>query len=259
MVSFPASLAGFIDRVETSKKTLLVVNRTEPVQFVNLLEQGVEDQPVSVVDRYFPDGVDDLVCLVEDGDVIATSPLAELESSYLLVNADRYRTGTAQIESGSFPDVLTGLDEVEFSLQGYPQSSKEKLLLILISRFIEFRALDCGAGRLRSTFQRLSRLDDEYGTRTVYDWVADTGVDTHVYGINDDPEVVDQLGVVVHAGDHEEYNRSWTVVFVPPEADDSVDHAALVAIETGPNVWRGFWTYDPSRAERIDAYLRENF
>jgi hypothetical protein len=272
MSSLPSSLDVFIDQAGTSAKTLLVVNRTEPVQFVELLERGVGNQPVDVVDRYFPEGVEDLVCLVDDGQVVATSPLSELENAYLLVNADRYRTGTRQIESGSFPDVLTGLDGIEFTLQGYPESSKEKLLLVLISRFIEFRALRHAEGALRTTFQHLSRLDDEYGTRTVYEWLAEADVATHVYGVNDDPEMADEVGVTVHAGDNEEYHHSWTVVFNPDgggidtadsagtsDDDTAAGHAALVAVETGPNVWRGFWTYDPDRVRSVDEYLQRNF
>jgi len=40
---------------------------------------------------------------------VRSSPsFSALEDAFLLINADRYRTGTAQIEAGPFPDVLTG-------------------------------------------------------------------------------------------------------------------------------------------------------
>lgn len=259
----PESVEGFLDGMETSEKTLLVLNRTEPEPLINLFERGLDDQPVSVADRQLTDGVDDLVCLLDDGEVVATSPLERLQEAYLLVNADRYRTGTRQIEVGSFPDVLTGLDGVEFSVRGYPGSAKEKLLLVLISRFIEFRALQHGAGTLRSTFQRLSRLDDEFGTRRVYDWLVEAGVDTHVYGVNDDPETVADLGVTAHAGSDDDYRRSWVVCFRPSGRDDprgeDAEHVALIASEIDSNVWRGAWTYDPGLVARVDAYLRETF
>ena len=257
----PDSVDGFLDRVDTSEKTLLVVNRTRAEEILNLLERGIDEQAVSIVDRHFPDGTEDLVCLVDDGELTATSSLESLEKAYLLVNADRYRTGTRQIETGSFPDVLTGLDGIEFTVRGYPESIKEKLLLILISRFIEFRALQEGTGTLRTTFQYLSRLDDEYGTRRVYEWLADTDVTTHVYGVDDDPSAVEDLGVTVHAGDHEEYHRPWVVVFTPDQSDNgsSTSHAALVAVETRPNLWRGVWTYDPALVEDVEAYVRLRF
>lgn len=256
----PHSLEEFIDRAPPSEKSLLLFNRTRAEPVVNLLERGLADQPVPVAERQLPEGQEDLVCLLEDGEVVATSPLSHLEEAYLLVNADRYRTGTRQIESGSFPDVLTGLADVEFTVRGYPASAKEKLLLILLSRFIERRALEAGAGTLRSTFQRLSRLDDEYGTRTIYEWLAESDVDTHVYGVHDDPEVVADMDVTVHAGRDDHYRRSWVVVFRPHADDSGADgHAALVAVQTDSNRWRGTWTFDPARVTRIEDYVSCRF
>lgn len=257
--SLPNSLAGFIDEVETSKKTLLFLNRTEPKSLVNLLRRGLGDQPVTITERQIPEGTQDIVCLIDEGEVVAMTPISHLMDAYLLINSDRYRTGTRQIESESFPDVLTGLDEVEFTLRGYPKSAKKKLLLILISRFIEFQAFSHGRGTLRATFQYLSRLDDELGTRTVYEWLADSNVDTHVYGVNDAPEMVTDIGVTVHSGSHEEYRRSWVVVFTPPQDDTTDGQVALVAIETGRNVWRGMWTYEPERVSRVNEYVTHFF
>lgn len=132
-------------------------------------------------------------------------------------------------------------------------------MLILISRFIEFQALSHGRGTLRATFQYLSRLDDELGTRTVYEWLSDSNVDTRVYGVNDAAEVASDLDITVHSGTQEEYRRSWVVVFTPPQNNTTDGHAALVAVETGNNVWRGMWTYDPARVSRVNAYVTRFF
>jgi len=269
----PDSLSGFIDETaDTQEKTLLLLNRTGPEPLVNLLEQAFENQSVEIKDRHIPEGDTDQVCLIEDGAVTATSSMSKLSETFLLVNADRYRTasGTDRSPTGSFPNVLTGLDDIAFTVRGYPESNKEKLLLILISRFIEERALVCGRGEFHSTFQRLSRLDDEFGTRRMYDWLGDSDVETHVYGVRDDPAVVDDLDVIVHAGTTNEYRRSWVVVFTPASevgdacgeeiaAADACNPVALVALEIGPNVWRSMWTYDRDRVERIRAYIRERF
>jgi hypothetical protein len=255
----PKSVAGFIDELATSEKTLMLLNRTEPEPLVNLLRRGLDDQPVTIAERQIPEGTQNMVCLIDGGEVVALTPLARLEEAYLLVNADRYRTGTQQIERESFPDVLTGLNEVEFTVRGYPTSAKEKLTLILISRFIEFQALSHGRGTLRTTFQYLSRLDDELGTRTVYEWLADSNVDTHVYGVNDAPEMVSEIGITAHSGTRQEYRRSWVVVFTPPQDETTDEHAALVAVETGPNLWRGMWTYDPAHVSRVNEYLTRFF
>lgn len=261
MGDLPPTVDGFIDALPSSEKTLLLINRRGPTPLVDLLERAFDGQPVAIADKHLPEGTADMVCLVDGGEVVATTSMRALEEAFLLVNVDRYRTGTRQLELGTFPDVLTGLDEVEFTLRGFPDSNKEKLLLVVISRFIEARALAAGAGELHTTFQRLSRLDDEYGTRTVYEWLAESDVETHLYGVRDDPTVVDGLDVHVHEGQSEEYRRSWVVVFTPPEQESSSanGHVALVAVETGPNVWRGIWTYDPVHVTRINAYMNQRF
>ena len=255
--SLPSNLSTFIDEIESKRKTLLLLNRTEPQPLVNLLDRAFEDQSIQIAERHVPEGEDNLVCLIEDGKVTATTQFSVLSEAFLLVNADRYRTGTTQSEMGDFPAVLTGLDDIEFTVRGYPMSNKEKLLLILISRFIEDQALACGSGEIHSTFQQLSRLDDEYGTKTMYEWLGNSEVNTHVYGVRDDPDAVDELEVTVHDGTTDEYRHSWVVLFKPDTAD--CQHVALVAIETAPNVWRSMWTYDPDRVERIHEYMLENF
>jgi hypothetical protein len=259
----PESLAGFIDEAAPSEQSLLLVNRSGPKPLADILTGAFTNQPVAVADRHVPEGATDLVCLIDDGEVVATSPFDRLRDTFLLVNVDRYRTGSRPVDTGRFPDVLTGLTETEFTVAGFPVSNKEKLLLVVISRFIEHLALTVGGGRLDSTFQRLSRLDDEYGTREMYELLADSVVGTHVYGRADDPTAAADMDVVVHSSDTEPYRRSWVVAFSPDESADAdaVDftHAALVARETGPNVWRGVWSYDAARVERVQAYVDENF
>ncbi|WP_338418625.1 hypothetical protein [Haloplanus aerogenes] len=106
---------------------------------------------------------------------------------------------------------------------------------------------------MRSTFQRLSRLEDEFGTRTVYERLAGWTIDVHVYGVPDsNPE---KLDVTVHRGTSDEYRSSWCVVFQPP--DDG--GAALLANQQEPNRWRGFWTYDPETVTQVDGYLDRSF
>ena len=254
-----AALSDAIDAADTAEKTLLLVNLTDAAAGpqVSLLDRVFDAEAVSIDKRQRPGAVSDLVCLVEGDEVVATSSWDELKRAFLLVNTDRYRTGTKQIETGSFPDVLTGLDEVEFSVRGYPASNKEKLLLVVISRFIEFQALSVGAGTFDASFQFLSRLDDEHGTRQVYEWLADSPVDAHVYGVADDPSVAETLDLTVHANANPELRRLWFVVFRPPEPTG--DHVALIAEETGPNVWRGLWTYDADRVRRVQSYVRSTF
>lgn len=171
------------------------------------------------------------------------------------MNADLYRTGTSGVDKYEAPDILTALDEMVFSLRGFPQSNKEKLLLIVMSRFIENRALTTNEGRLDVAFQELSRIRDEKGTETVYKRLADSDVETHIYGL---PDITyDREGLDIHTGTSEEYQRSWFVVFTPE--DPGKNAAALVATETGPNIWDAMWTYEDGKVERIQQYIIENF
>jgi len=130
-----------------------------------------------------PSDIENLVLLIEDGKVVAGSTLEELTEAVLFVNSDLYITGTRGLDELELPGVITGLDDTLFTLRGYPDSNRQKLLLITISRFIERVAWTAEAGTIRSSFQRLSRINDELGTRRVYERVADAGVDAHLYGV----------------------------------------------------------------------------
>ncbi|WP_418279848.1 hypothetical protein [Halorubrum sp. DTA98] len=214
------------------------------------------------------DDVTNLVLLLEGDEIVAASPLAELVEAILLVNSDLYVTGTRGLGDLDLPAVITGLDDTVFTLRGYPESNRQKLLLITISRFIERVAWESGAGTLRSSFQRLSRLDDEIGTRRVYRAVVDAGVDTHVYGYPDHRP--DDLGAIVHAGDSADFTDTWFVVYRPPEGARSVDGVdddlrrgieggvALLAVEVEPRIWRGVWTFDPDRIRTVNEYIASN-
>ncbi len=250
------SLRSFLDELESPDRHLVVVNRSSPDPVRNLLDSLLDGQPVSVTETASGDEGDvDVVALVEDGDVIARSTLDELLESVLLINSDLYKTGMVGLDEVELPDVLHGLDEVPFRVRGYPASHKEKLLLILVSRVIERIAAERGDGTLRASFQRLSRINDERGTKAVYERIAETGVDVHVYGVGD-PASVSSLPLTVHTGTSSPYRRSWFVVFTPP-ADAAGDHVALLALEDEPNVWDGFWTFRPELVDRIERYIVE--
>lgn len=183
----------------------------------------------------------------------AASTLESLQA-VLLVNVALYRTGLSGIEKYEAPDVLTAMDEMRFTPRGFPASTKEKLLLVVMSRFIEKRALEVGRGRLDDSFQQLSRIEDEYGTETVYERLGDSGIDVHVYGVpNADPDID---GVDVHAGDAAGYRRSWFVVFRPPPGEEP---AALLAVETGDNEWDALWTYECERVQRPIGTVESRF
>lgn len=251
------TLEQFLDRTGTPERSLVVVNRTEPEPFQRMLENLFEDQDVTVDEADADEYDENTVLLLEDGEVVATSPMQELQDAVLMVNSDLFITGTQSLEDVEVPDVLDGLAESQFSLRGYPESDSEKLLLILVSRHIERRAFERGEGRLRSSFQFLSRIEDERGTRRVYERIAGTDVDVHVYGRpNWTPSP--EFPVTMHGGHKPDFRDSWFVIYRPPEHDQSVTPAALLAIEREANVWDGFWTYDESLVADLAEYIRHN-
>lgn len=235
---------------------LVVVNRREPDAVQDLFEEVFAGQ-VSITEAELPGEVDNVVLLVRDDEVVAASPLEAVMNSVLLVNSDIFRTGLAGVEKHRLPPVLANLNDVALTLRGYPESNKEKLLFIAMSREIEARALDAGDGRLDAAFQNLLRIEDEFGTQRVYRRLAASDVDVHVYGTHGEDWLGDELpGLSVTIADTEEYRRSWFVVHTPESGDGG---SAFVAWETGPNVWQGGWTYDPDHVDRIHRYVVEEF
>ncbi|WP_066416604.1 hypothetical protein [Halorubrum aethiopicum] len=244
---------------------------------VDAASAGIADHPLDAAVLRDHDAVpfdgdrladaENLVLLLEGDEVLAGSTLEELGDAILFVNSDLYITGTRAPGDLELPSVITGLDDTVFTLRGYPESNRQKLLLITISRFIERTALAAGGGTLRSSFQRLSRLEDELGTRRVYDRLADGGVDAHLYGVPDDPPT--GLEATIHGGRSSDFTDSWFVVFDPPGGPAAVDAetdldrgvnggVALLAVETEPRVWHGVWTFDPDRLRAITRYIRRN-
>jgi hypothetical protein len=256
----------FFAEVETTQRSLVVVNRTVPRQFQDILSKTFDEQPVPLEERDVPEMDDNVVALVEESDegreVLATSPLDALSETILLVNSDLYKSGAVGLDEFELPEVLERLDDVPFRLQGYPESNTEKLLLIVISRYIERRAWQMGRGTLRSSFQRLSRINDERGTRTVYETIADSDVDTHLYGVPDwQPPV--EFDVTTHGGYSDPFQKSWFVVYTPPEgglpeSDLEDPHVGLLALEVAPREWKGFWTFRPELVEDLDGHIARN-
>jgi len=259
------SLTRFFDRVGSSSRSLVVANRSSPDPVQHVLETTFADQPVQVTERDLPDVESDTVLLVDDDEVLATSSLSALRDAIVMVNSDLFRTGARGLDELELPSVIKRLHDVRFSLRGYPKSNAEKLILVVISRYIEQVAARTGRGRHRASFQSLSRIEDERGTRRVYERLAETGVDVHVYGR---PDWIPSrsLDVTTHAGHSADFRDSWFVLFTP-DPGSVPDHSAataaradrgpvaLLAIEVEPKVWEGFWTFDPSLVADLNTYI----
>ncbi|RQH02043.1 histidine kinase [Natrarchaeobius oligotrophus] len=196
--------------------------------------------------------------LFEDGEPTAASSMATLYDSLLAINSDLFVTGARELGEIELPDVLAGLADTRLRLRGYPLAHREKLLLILLSRYLEQSAFAIGVGTLRAAFQSLSRIDDEVGTRAVYERLERTDVDVHLYGVDDGARP--DLEATTHLGDGPAYRDSWFVVFRPAGSDAldvdrsavAAEGGALVCREVEPRIWEGFFTFEPDRVAAID-------
>jgi hypothetical protein len=237
-------------------RTLAVVGDDHPRPVIDIFEEAFGSLDVRITETEIDVEADDAVVLIEDDDVVATSSMESIRNAVLLVNSDLYTTGLSGIESYEAPDILTELDDAAYTLRGFPASTKEKLLLIVISRHIERRALEADDGRLDVAFQKLSRIEDEYGTGRIYGRLSESNVDVHAYGVPDSiPTGIERI--TIHAGRTERYRRSWFVVLSAPNG--RVEPAGLLAVEIDPNVWRATWTYDPDKISEIRRWIGRHF
>jgi|AntRauTorcE11898_2_1112593.scaffolds.fasta_scaffold11104_3 hypothetical protein len=256
------SLEQFVDAHEGAERALVLANRSQPKQLMSMLSGMFAEQSVGVDEATIEGIPEDTVLLLDgEGELLAQSPLSAVADSLLFTNSDAFITGSTDLEETNLPDVITGLEGVHFRLRGYPQSHKEKLLLIAISRHIERAAVEHDAGTHRASFQKLSRIVDEQGTQRVYRRLGESNVDTHVYGVDDDggAKRAAALGVTVHAGESSDYRDSWFVIHCPPEAADpsGPEPLALLAIQDGTGIWDGFFTTDREEVLAVEEYVRE--
>ncbi|MFC6718626.1 DICT sensory domain-containing protein [Natrialbaceae archaeon GCM10025810] len=271
------SLRSFIDAAADPDLTIAVLDEdgggSGPLEglLADAFEgvPGIDVESAVAADVVAPDGLEidgETAIAFDDGEPVAATPLFELYDSLLAINSDLFVTGARGLGDVELPDVLAALSETRFALRGYPLAHKEKLLLILVSRCVERVAWEANDGTLRAGFQRLSRIDDEIGTRKAYAKLAETAVDVHLYGADRgasrSEDALEGLDATVHAGSSAEHRDSWFVVYAPeklPASDGETEPtpAALVALETDPRVWEGFWTTDPERVGAIESHIAE--
>lgn len=245
-------LGQYVPAASDSRYKIAVVagDRSEPFQ--RMVGKLFDRQPVTMVDDVDIETDQQSVALLDGTEVVAVSPLSALSDTILMVNSDLYMTGTIGLDEVDLPAVIKALSDTSFHARGYPVSNYEKLPLILISRYIEkLSAKHCGTHR--ASFQRLSRIRDERGTKNVYEKLGANCPTVHVYGVPDwmPPR---EMNLSIHGGYGGDWDHSWFVLHRSPDVA-----AALVAIEVGANEWISRWTFDRSLVldieETITTYL----
>lgn len=248
-VPTPASLHDLIEHVDETGHTLTVCNHTGDDEDLADLRSYFDRHGVAVrtatLSTTFPA---DVALLHRESEPVSMSPVGEVLDAIRFEGTRTDVEGTAA--SVVRPDIL---DRV--SRQQYTVENGGKLRLVRISRLVETRALEVGRGTLHAGFQRLDRLRDELGTQSLYERIAATDVDVHVYGR---PGAVPNAErYTLHAGDTDELADSWFVVYDGAGDDDQM--GALVSEETGPDRYTGFWTYRPELVRAAADYLRSAY
>jgi len=253
--SIPDSLSTFVAKKEPSKWSVQLINPTRPEPMRKMAEDLFGSLDAELSEREIKGIEDDQLLVIRDGEVVVSSPLKNLETTLLMVNSDLYTTGSKSLDEVSIPNAIQELADTVFTLSGYPDSDTEKLVLTLVSRHIEHQAANSQTGTLRTSFQYLSRLDDEKGTRKVYEQLGQLiDLDVHVYGVPDWIPPA-EMGVTVHQVHDDEIHDTWFVVY---RTESGMDRAML-AIKSGPNAWKGYWTKNAAEIRAIDDYISQTF
>jgi KaiC/GvpD/RAD55 family RecA-like ATPase len=242
------SLAELIDQVDSDRPTLTVCNRESPDDRLETVESFFEDLNIQVRETTLGTENPRDVALLHRGPVqMASSPLNQLASGVATATAD-----DDPFAARRGPDVLEALHERVFGARGV-----EKQFLIDASTAIEMTAWQTGGGTLIAGFQYLSRYWESPRSRRVMHRIADAGVDVHIYGVPDVVPNVDHPNVTVHPDSSEEIEASW---FVTYDGDGRSDRTGtLVVRETDPEVYEGFWTYEPSISRDVFRYLSKTY
>lgn len=243
----PTSLRGMIGAVDAAGYTLTLCNYSgdgavlaEFRDYFGRLNVDVRSTELGTEEPT------DVALLHRGPDTLAASPVADLRNAVRLDALDADEDLAAVVD----PDVFDHVHRREYTVE-----NGGKRRMVRISRLIETRALERGAGTLHTCFQRLDRVDDELGTRDLYESVATTDVDVHLYG--EAGAVPNAEWYTLHAAHDGELAEAWFVVYDGAGAD--ARKAALVSQETEPGQYTGFWTYQPALVDPVVSYLEGTY
>jgi DICT domain-containing protein len=185
------------------------------------------------------------VVLREDGSVVATSDLEWIDEYLTCLRMD-------DVAGDHAPPVLNHIDTRTFT-------SMNVRRMVLASREIETMAHRVGEGTLHSGFQKLSRVRTQ---TSIYRKLVDAGLDVHIYGVDDGPDVSPELAsllssTTVRCEPSPELAESWFVLFTSEETT-----AGMFAVATEPGEkerFDGCWTYREDLIRRMGDHLSERY
>lgn len=117
------SIRAFVQEHRSSDLSAQVVNPTQPDQIQQMTKDLFGSMSIDVSEAQRNSRADDIFLLMDDGTVIASTPMSTLRDTLLMVNTDLHRTGTHSLEDITASDVLLELSDTVFELDGYPNSN----------------------------------------------------------------------------------------------------------------------------------------
>ncbi|GGN86988.1 DUF7504 family protein [Haloarcula pellucida] len=243
----PDSLRSVLDSVRADSPTLTVCNYEGPPDALEAVERYFDRHGITVREASLDVAQPRSVALLHHGDDVLGSESVTALAAAIDIQTD----GDDAFSDRRTSELLRNLDRSVFGA-----AAADKNLLVDVSHTIELLANRVGRGRLHAGFQYLSRLTGDPESARIYERLADSGLDVHVYGVDDTDASLP--GVTVHSGEASELSESWFVVF---DGDgDPSQRAALLAVERdGGGQYEGVWTYDSDFVRRTDAYLTETY
>ena len=249
------SLIEIIAGVEAREATLTVFDSSPAV--AQTLAEHFADRNLRVVAEPPASGPGGYAVLSRDGEFVTAVSIDEL-----LPDADAERTdrtdesegtddGESSVATGARRQVgepiLDHLDETLFT--SYSQAD-----MVAASREIEDRAWRVGDGELHAGFQTLDVLTRESNT---YDRLGEKDrLNVHAYAAAEgDPPAADHY--TVHVGRTAEIRETWFVAYDGGGFDGA--KCVLLAEEREPELFFGFWSYDPETVDEVIGYLTDRY
>ncbi len=241
------SLREILAAVRDESPTLTVVNYDGPPEELAVVERYFDRQGVAVRQASLDTDTPRSVALLHHGDDLLGSESVTALRSAIDIDA----AADDAFDTRQTSDLLTNLEQSVFGAR-----AADKSLLIDVSHSIELLANRTQTGTLHAGFQHLSNLVGDEQAARIYQRLAESGVDVHIYGVPDTDVALP--GVTIHELDTPEIRESWFVVY--DGGGDPERQAALLTVELeGSNRYKGFWTYDSDIVQQIGSYVEATY
>ena len=238
------SLSAYVDRYTRSNRSIVVYAPSPRPAVVDRLEAeiGVEE----VEHRTLPDVTAESQAFLVVREGAAFVAAVDLDAIREFLEPPIHDPWDERLDDTTYRRVVDIFESMLWH-------DLDRRRLLAVSREIENRAWRVGSGTLRVGFQRADALEKMV---PVYNRLAaESGLEIHVY-IDDEWDHPSIPGVTIHADAGDEIGSCWFLVF---DGDgDELWNSALLATETDPGAFDGFWVDDTRRVAALERAVLES-